>query len=113
MGGSALAGVPVYGAATLRKRSERAADVPLPYHTPGPKDAKTCPGQPPTREAEHLTPGFRTRQASGTFFPQTKQHQPPGKAALRHRSAQGTRSVKPAVHDWPGFGPPGAAPATS
>jgi hypothetical protein len=25
------------------------------------------PGQPPTREAEHLTPGTRTRHAGGTF----------------------------------------------
>src|SRR5689334_24489065 len=41
--------------ATLRKRSERAADAPQPCRAPGPKDDWTLPGPPPTREAEPLT----------------------------------------------------------
>jgi hypothetical protein len=59
----------VYGAATLRQRSERATDAPPPHDAPGPKDGSTPPGPPPTREAERLTPGAQTRPGGGTFSP--------------------------------------------
>jgi hypothetical protein len=41
---------------SLRKRSERVTDAPLPYRVPGSKDGWTWPGQPPTREAGRVTP---------------------------------------------------------
>jgi len=39
----------------------------LPYPAVRPVRRVDAPGPPPTREAERLTPGLRTRHAGGTF----------------------------------------------
>jgi hypothetical protein len=53
--------------ADLARAREGATDAPLPHRAPGPQDDSTRPDQPPTREAEHPTPGLWTRHAGGPF----------------------------------------------
>ena len=69
MGGSALAGVPVYGAATLRKRSEVGHRCSPPHRALGAKHGWTCPGPLPTKGG--ATPDARVLNSPGrrNLFP--------------------------------------------
>jgi hypothetical protein len=61
----------VYAGPDLDETEQDRPSTPLPCHyqfrTNLHRIGMTCPGRPPTREAERLTPGCRTRQAGGPF----------------------------------------------